>query len=336
MKGAAGGAAPSLELLPRPRHLEDLGPGPRVEDCGIRTALDRSLPSEGFTLEVTESGGARIAHADDAGLGHARALLDQLVAQAAHGRVRSIAVRDHPDLAVRGYLLDVSRDRVPTRETLDRFVGLLALARYNQFQLYVEHTFAHVGHEQVWVDASPITHDDLRWLDARCRGAGIELVVNRNCFGHFERWLRHPDYLPRAEAPDGFEIAPGMRLPPSVLAPTEDNAAFALGLVREMLHEVASGQVNIGCDETFELGRGVSRGDCEARGAGAVYLEHVRRLAEPLVRDGYQVQVWADVLRRHPGLARELPEQVVPIAWCYEPRDRPRRRRSCRPPSPRC
>ena len=73
MKGAAGGAAPALELLPRPRRLEDLGPGPRVEDCVIQTAPDRTLPPEGFTLEVTESGGARIARADDAGLGHARA-----------------------------------------------------------------------------------------------------------------------------------------------------------------------------------------------------------------------------------------------------------------------
>ncbi len=49
-----------------------------------------------------------------------------------------------------------------------------------------------------------------------------------------------------------------------------------------------------------------------------MYLEHVRRLAEPLLAQGYEVQLWADVLRLHPGLASSLPEGVVPVAWCYE------------------
>src|SRR5262249_37092645 len=36
------------------------------------------------------------------------------------------------------------------------------------------------------------------------------------------------------------------------------------------------------------------------------------------------VQVWADVLRRHPELASDLPEGVVPVAWLYEaPGDAP-------------
>lgn len=54
------------------------------------------------------------------------------------------------------------------------------------------------------------------------------------------------------------------------------------------------------------------------RGLGAVYLEHVRRLADPLLAEGRQVQIWADVLRHHPEVAGDLPEGVVPIAWCYE------------------
>lgn len=307
-----------LVLVPRPRLLVPTGIGPRADECPVASQVDPSIPAQGFRLDITEAHGARIAHRDDAGLRYARSLLDQLLANPVGDRVLGVHIEDHPDIAVRGFMLDVSRDRVPTRDTLDELVDVLDLCRYNQLQLYIEHTFAHVGHRDVWADASPLTPEDLHWLDDRCHAVGIELVVNRNCFGHFDRWLSHPGHAHRAESPTGAQLMPGLNLPPAVLAPTPDNAEFALGLVREQLACVRSRRVNIGCDETFELGQGVSAAACAERGKGEVYLEHVRRLVDPLLADGYEVQVWADVLRRHPGLAASLPDGVVPIAWLYE------------------
>ena len=70
--------------------------------------------------------------------------------------------------AHRAYMLDVSRDRVPTNDTLDWLVGILAAAGFNELQLYIEHTFDYRGHEVVWRDASPLTHEDLERLDDVC------------------------------------------------------------------------------------------------------------------------------------------------------------------------
>ena len=42
-------------------------------------------------------------------------------------------------------------------ETLYGLVDLMASWKFNQLQLYTEHTFAYAGHEVVWKDASPIT-----------------------------------------------------------------------------------------------------------------------------------------------------------------------------------
>ena len=118
--------------------------------------------------------------------------------------------------------------------------------------------------------------DDVEWLDALCRDRGIELVANQNCFGHMERWLCHAEYRDRAEAPDGWEPRWGGRRPPSVLAPTPENAEFALALLRELLPHFTSRRVNIGCDETFELGLGASREAVAAHGRGRVYLDHLQ------------------------------------------------------------
>ena len=102
-----------------------------------------------------------------------------------------------------GYMLDISRDKVPTMASLRRMVDVLSALGYNQFQLYTEHTFAYKAHATVWADASPMTAGEIRELDAYCRDRGIELVPNQNSFGHLEKWFKHPEYRPLAEAPYG-------------------------------------------------------------------------------------------------------------------------------------
>jgi len=306
-----------LQLLPRPRHLEPIGTGAPLA-APLAVERDASLQAQGFTLETGPDLPLARA-ADAAGERYARELFAQLRSQPVGDRLPGVRVRDWPDFALRGFMLDVSRDRVPTRDTLVRLVELLALLRINHLELYVEHTFAYRAHAVVWRDASPLTHDDLSWLDALCAERGIELSANQNCFGHMGRWLAHPEYRARAEAPDGWRTRDGRWLAPGVLAPDGENASFALELCREQLECVSSRRINIGCDETFELGRGRSRAEVEARGAGRVYLDHLLRVMEPLHRDGFEVLFWGDVIRNHPELVADLPRKATTaLAWHYE------------------
>src|SRR5262249_35508562 len=206
-------------------------------------------------------------------------------------------------LAERGYMLDVSRDRVPTLETVWELVELCESLRVNQLQLYTEHTFAYREHPEVWRDASPFTAEEIRTVDGWCAARGIELVPNQNGFGHMERWLRHPRYAPLAELGEG---APG---PGSTLAPTPDAVALVRGLYAELLPNFSSHQVNIGCDEPFELGRGRSKERCERDGKGRVYLDYVSQLFSGLQAEGRTVQFWGDIIGQHPELIPELPRE---------------------------
>lgn len=308
-------AAGQLLLFPHPQRLELRGESVPL-DAPVRETHVDGVTAEGYELDITP-GGVDLRYGDDDGLRYGRATLGQIRAQSTDA-LPGLSIRDWPDFPVRGYMLDISRDRVPTRETLERFVELMALARINQFQLYTEHTFAYRDHEVVWRDASPMTPDDIHWLDQLCTSRGIELVPNQNCFGHMARWLRHDAYRHRAETPDGYELLPGVTSPPTVLAPTDDNAAFAMSLFDELLPHFTSRQVNIGCDETFELGKGASAGDVARVGREAVYMEHLRRLIGPLVERGYTVQFWADIARKEPELVKTLPAGAVAVAWNYE------------------
>lgn len=280
-------------LVPAPRDI-DLSDRLLPDDPGVTEAPDPSIPAQGFVLDLAE-GGVTLRHADEAGRRYGRRTLDQLRADG----LRAGRIADHPDLATRGFMLDISRDRVPTRDTLTALVDWLDVLRINHLELYTEHTFAYADHEDVWRDASPMTVDDVRWLDAECAARGIELVANQNCFGHFERWLRLDRYRPMAVDPATED--------PRSLAPTEANARFALDLVAELAEAHTSRTVNIGCDEVFEL-----------HGRRDEFLAHLARLLDGTRALGRRPLFWADMIHADPAGAAGLVGDATALLWHYE------------------
>jgi hexosaminidase len=295
-------------LLPRPRSVTFASDGRRHGDGPVTESRDRSLASEGYHLEVSEHGIELVA-ADDAGARHGRATLAQLRHASADATLPACRIDDWPDFAVRGVMLDIARDRVPTLETLFALVDRLAGWKLNQVQLYTEHTFAYVGHEEVWRHASPYTPEDLRAIDAHCRSRGIELVANQNTLGHFERWLRHDRYRSLAIEPDGFEWVFGIRRSPMTLDPANPDAfALVAGLLDQLVPVVNSPRVHIGLDEPWELAS-------ERHGEWADWLE--RLVALPVLA-GRQPLVWGDVLAASPDLLARVPDEVTVCEWGYE------------------
>ncbi len=130
-------------LLPQPRHLET-GDGSieSVDVESVEVATASGMRPEGYRLAI-DDGGVHAEAADPVGAAHARRTLAQL--RRVDGRWPQVRIDDHPDLAVRGAMLDVSRDKVPTMATLLALVDQLASWKYNHLQLYVEHTFTHRG-----------------------------------------------------------------------------------------------------------------------------------------------------------------------------------------------
>lgn len=216
-------------------------------------------------------------------------------------------------------MLDVSRDRVPTLETLEWLVGVLATLGFNELQLYIEHTFAYSEHEAVWRESSAFTAKDMQRLNRICHVNGIDLVGNMNCFGHMERWLAHEGYREMAECPDGAPSPLGEgTMGPTCLAPTAENAEFGVSLAREIARAIPYPRIHIGGDEPFELGDGVSASIVAERGRQSVYVEHLNEIIKPLVAEGHDVMFWADQFRRDRSLLARIPEGALPVVWNYE------------------
>jgi hypothetical protein len=294
-----------MNMIPIPRSLE-------LSDrlVPLRRATHRqaaALPPQGYEVHIGPES-VELAAADDAGFFYGETTLAQLAALHG-GDLPEGVVRDHPDLLVRGVMLDISRDKVPTMARLHALIEHLASLKINQLQLYSEHTFAYRNHHEVHAASSPVDADEILALDRFCRERHIELVPNQNCLGHMNRWLAHARYRPLAIEPDGFVDPYGIVREPMTIEPNDPRSLL---LIRELLAELlplfTSRRVHVGLDEAWELPAG--RID-----DFLTWATTLRGLPE---LDGHEMLMWGDMLAGQPDLLARLPAGVTVCEWGYD------------------
>ncbi len=223
-------------------------------------------------------------------------------------RLPTLTVTDWPVVSHRGVMLDVSRGKVPTRQTLFRLIDLLASLKYNHFQLYIEHTFHFSRHPEISVGCDPLTPDDLLALDRYCQERYIELVPNFQSFGHQRRLLSLPQYAHLDEVGWRWSLTPAR----------EETYQLLDELYAEFLPNFSSPWFNVDCDETWDLGTGQSKQLAQQLGKGRLYLQHILRLRDLAARYGRRIMIWADILLHYPDLVSQLPEDILLLDWHYE------------------
>jgi hypothetical protein len=261
---------------------------------------------------------AVVTYADARGRRHAETTLAQIWRQSGK-HLPGLRIEDVPDFPVRGFMLDISRGKVPARAALRTLVRQLAALKYNHLQLYMEHTFAFRAHSAVWRNASPLTAAEIRDLQRYCDRLGVELSANFNSFGHFERWLKHPKYQHLAECPAGFGHPIKGRVPHgTTLKPNAASLKFLDKLWAEYLPLFKSKRFNLGGDEPWELGQGWSKRHVRKHGRHRIYLEFLKKLHVQAKRYGKETLFWGDILLEAPELVREVPPEATALLWGYE------------------
>ena len=284
----------------------------------VTLALDPALARhQGYRLTISQDGIVIAGH-DLAGVFYGVQTLRHLL-QTQGSILPQMVIDDWPDFPARGVMHDISRGRVSTMDTLYDLIDQLANWKIYQFQLYMEHTFAYQRHQEVWQRASPMTAEEILALDAYCRERHIDLVLNQNSFGHMERWFEHPEYRHMAEVEREYTAPWGLPHPPSTLSPAvPETLPFIESLYAELLPNFTSKLFNIGCDETFELGKGRSKALVEQKGKGPVYLDFILEVCRLAQAHERTVQFWPDIINGYPELIPDLPTNIIALEWNYE------------------
>ncbi|MDD4016640.1 MAG: family 20 glycosylhydrolase [Kiritimatiellae bacterium] len=227
-----------------------------------------------------------------------------------------------------GYMLDISRDKVPTLDTLKAIANTLAALGYDAFQLYTECAFAYADLEPAWREWSPMTPAETRELADHCKSKGLLLLPNQNSFGHLERLFQHPQYRCLAETPNGYNIEhpPLKNRPPCALCPTDPKTyAFLDSLYAQLLPNFPGATViNVGCDEVWDIFDKTGRSAAKAaeKGVSRVYMDHMLDVHRLLAKRGFQMAFWADMVLYDPTLLDEVPKDAIPLQWGYSSEQR--------------
>ncbi|WP_430812920.1 MULTISPECIES: beta-N-acetylhexosaminidase [unclassified Carboxylicivirga] len=278
----------------------------------------KDLPAQGYHLHIKKEQ-IELTGADAQGVFNGLQTLRQLIDYAGRAEgLPCLSIEDYPDFEHRGFMLDVSRDRVPRLATLFQIIDHLAAWKINQLQLYTEHTFAYQNHPQVWQAYSPYTAEDIIRIDRYCKERFIDLVPNQNALGHMERWLEHEDYQHLAELETIQPEGPSQLQRRTTLNPIDPlSMELVNGMFDELLPNFSSATVNIGGDEPWELGYGRSKAVCDAKGKGQVYVDYMSDLTRGLSKKGYRTQMWADIILHHPDQLHRLPKDLTCLVWGY-------------------
>ncbi len=312
---------PMRVYLPEELHgltgvLDLLGVYSLVAESGwdLRISISGNMKPESYRILINKEG-IDLECRDYAGAVHGIVTLVQI--RSAKGFLY-LELEDWPDLAVRGFLLDISRNKIPTVSTVKTLVDKLTLLKYNHLEMYVEGFPIKLPGFPDLPYATPITCDEYREIERYCNERGIDLVPNVNTFGHMADWLHLPEYRVLAESESGFMMQ-GYPFAPQTLNPLDPESRH---LVDRIVTGVASlsqsANFNINGDEPFELSQGKSAGACRERGIGNVYYDFVHQTIKKVKELGKRPLMWGDVVRSHPEIIERLDDDLVVIDWGYD------------------
>ncbi len=276
------------------------------------------IPVQGYLMHITPRS-VTIAFKDMAGLYYSLVSLKHLNISYS-GNIPAMTIEDYPDMEIRGVMLDIGRDKIPTLETVLQLTDMLSELKYNHVELYMEgFAFAYEGYRKLWeATETPFIAEEFRELDAWCRDRFIDLVPNQNTLGHMTAWLATEQLEQLAECPKGYSISPLMKTKSTLDPYNPESIELIENMMDELLPNFSSGYFNANLDEPFELGKGKSKQVVEEKGVDQVFLEYVNKVNELTKAANKKMLMWGDVPSNHPEIIPEIPKDIMVMEWGYE------------------
>ncbi len=282
-----------------------------IKDANVIFELDESLNIEGYKIVINDNK-IVIYYSEYNGAYYALQTLKQILS---NKEIPNLEIFDEPKTKVRGYMFDISRDKVSTVQTIKKVIDLMAELKMNHFELYVEgFSFEYKSFEKFLQEEGYITVSEYLEIQKYCNDRFIDFVGNENGFGHMAKWLETDEYKDLAVCPDGIMLWGRFRKP-TTLNPLDPRS---LELVKKMYSDMipltTSKYFNMNFDEPFELGHGATEGMC----VEDIYLDYTKKCYDEIKKYNKTPMMWGDVLIKHPNSWDKLPQDMIFIDWGYD------------------
>ena len=274
-------------------------------------SFDNELKDEGYKLSISDDR-INILYKTYNGAFYSLLPINQILDNEV---IPNLEINDYPEVGVRGFMLDISRDKVATVKTIKQVIDLIAKLKMNHFELYVEgFSYEYENFKDFLEKDGYITKKEYKELEEYCAKRFVDFVPNENGFGHMGKWLETEKFKDLAVCPEGIFMW-GRHRKPTTLDPLDPKS---LELVKVMYEEMIPGRLskyfNMNFDEPFELGHGKTEG----MDVSSLYVDYMLKAYQEIKKYNKLPLIWGDVLIRHPDKIDLLPSDMTFIDWGYD------------------
>ena len=170
------------------------------DQANLKYLIDQSLAGQDYKIEVNEKN-IIIYASSEVGHYYGTTTLKQIF----NTTIECQTIIDGPDLKVRGFMYDISRNKVPKVETVKLIIDIMAKLKMNHLELYVEgFSFGYKSFPQYLHDERYLTIEEYQEIEAYANSKFIDFVPNMNGFGHMSAWLAIPELKHLGETETGM------------------------------------------------------------------------------------------------------------------------------------
>lgn len=135
-----------------------------------------------------------VTYKSESGLFHALVTLWKIFKN--EKELKCFEIEDFPDIENRGFMLDISRGKIPKTETLKHLINILSRFKFNQLQFYIEgFSFMYPSFKKYCDSNSSLTVEEIKEINSYCEKRFIELVPNQNSLGHMALGYQKMNFL---------------------------------------------------------------------------------------------------------------------------------------------
>ncbi len=268
--------------------------------------LKPPLYNQSYQLIITDKN-ITIAAISNRGLFYGAMSLIQLIENNPTNEIRAAVITDWPDMALRGISDDISRGQVSNIQNFKRIIDFIARYKMNVYMPYLEDMLEFQKYPTIGVGRGRLSKNEVKEIVEYAAERYIDVIPAFQTLGHFENILTQKEFVDYAEFPGAAS-----------LAVTEDKTyTFIEDMLSEVFKLFPSKYINIGADESYDVGYGKSKELTKRVGKAKVHAEHYKKVFDFCKKNKKEVMMYGDVILNHTKILKLIPNDVTIIDWHY-------------------
>lgn len=277
-----------------------------VKNISEAINLPASLYNQAYQLTIAEKD-ITITAISPRGLFYGAMSLIQLIEKSPTKEINTVTITDWPDMEFRGISDDISRGQVSNIKNFKRIIDFIARYKMNIYMPYLEDMLEFEEYPSIGIGRGRLSKIEVEEIVQYASERYIDVIPAFQTLGHFENILTQKEFVDYAEFPGAASLA----------VTEEKTYTFIETMLSEVFELFPSKYINIGADESYDVGYGKSKNLTKRVGKSKVHAEHYKKVFSFCKQNNKEVMMYGDVILNHTDILDLIPNDVTIIDWHY-------------------